>query len=228
MNLPFFFLHFYRLSGLKNCEVKGQKLECALKKIKKDNISKIELYLPLPEENFKDEENFQILPMLSSTCLDKDSLIQLDRTTWNLKFESDLRMKILEGQEQSKNYARNIKNKLVQHIEVTNLGPSFTNKETKVTVFVPKFDFLESKVQLENSNCTLLKSLQVPTGRGDISPSNFGPPQLEPEIKNYYCESKETCQVYECTIAKHWEKDETKVINVELNIGILFPPFFVP
>ena len=210
---------------MKNCEVKGQKLECALKKIKKDNISKIELYLPLPEENFKDTTKFEIIPMLKSTCLlDKVPLIKLDRTTWNLKFESDLRMKILEGQEQSKNYARNIKNKLVQHIEVTNLGPSFTNKESMVTVFVPKFDFLESKVQLENSNCTLLKSLQVPTGRGDISPLNFGPPQLEPEIKNYYCESEETCQVYECTIAKHWKKDETKVINVHMDIGIFSPP----
>ena len=171
-----FFLHFYRLSGLKNCKFDGQKLECALKKIKKDNISKIELYLPLPEENFKDTTKFEIIPMLNSTCLlDKVPLIKLDRTTWNLKFESDLRMKILEGQEQSKSYARNIKNKFVQHIEVTNLGPSFTNKETMVTVFVPKFDFLESKVQLENSNCTLRKSLQVPTGRGDISPSNFVP-----------------------------------------------------
>ena len=189
-----------------------------MKKIKKDNISKIELYLPLPEENFKDTTKFEIIPMLKSTCLlDKVPLIKLDRTTWNLKFESDLRMKSPEGQGQEKNYARDIKNKLVQHIEVTNLGPSFTNKESMVTVFVPKFDFLESKVQLENSNCTLLRSFEVPTGF-----------QLEQEIKNYYCESKETCQVYECTIAKHWEKDETKVINVELNIGILFPPFFVP
>ena len=204
---------------MKNCEVKGQKLECALKKIKKDNISKIELYLPLPEENFKDTTKFEILPMLKSTCLlDKVPLIKLDRTTWNLKFESDLRMKSPEGQGQEKNYARNIKNKFVQHIEVTNLGPSFTNKPTKVTVFVPKFDFLESKVQLENSDCTLAKFQY----RGDQVTLGF---KLEPEIKNYYCQSKETCQVFECTIAKHWEKDETKVINVELNIGILFPPF---
>ena len=182
-------------------------------KIKKKKTSKIVLYLPLPEENFKNEEIFQILPMLSSTCLDKDSLIQLDRTTWNLKFESDLRMKILEGQEQSKSYARNIKNKFVQHLEVTNLGPSLTNIATKVTVFVPKFDFLESKVQLENSDCTLAKFQY----RGDQVTLGF---RLESEIKNYYCESKETCKVFECTIAKHWKKDETKVINVELSIGI--------
>ena len=197
---------------MKACQDNDQKLECRLTKIKKKKTSKIELYLPLPVENFKDQTKFEIIPILQSNCLGRPNATPLQTpTTLELKFESDLRMKTLEGQEQS--YARNIKNKFVQHIEVTNLGPSFTNKETMVTVFVPKFDFLESKVQLENSDCTLAKFQY----RGDQVTLGF---RLESEIKNYYCESKETCKVFECTIAKHWKKDETKVINVELNIGI--------
>ena len=124
-------------------------------------------------------------------------------------------MKVPEGQEHS--YGRDVKNKLVQSIKVTNYGPSFTNKESKITVFVPKYPFLESKVQIETSVCTNDTSFQVPTGFN-----------LEQEIKNYLCESKETCQAYECTIAKHWQKDETKTINVEFNIGPFDSESLVP
>ena len=198
-----------RLSGLKNCEViNGIKLECSLKKVKKGQISKIELSLPLILKNFEDKEKFEIDPLLQSKCLGKPNATPLLSSTLKLKlkFESELRMKVPEGQEQS--YGRDVKTKLVQSIEVTNYGPSFTNNESKVKVFVPKYPFLESKVQIAESSCVLKSNFQVPT--------EFN---LEQEIKNYFCESKETCQAYECTIAKHWGKDETKTINIEFNIG---------
>ena len=196
--------------GLK-CQVNnnGKELKCSLKKVKKRSTSKIELSLPLIVKNFEDQDEFEIIPILNSSCLGKPNSTPLPSPSTlklKLKFESELRMKIPEGQEQS--YGRDVKTKLVQSIEVTNYGPSFTNNESKVKVFVPKYPFLESKVQIAESGCVLKSNFQAPT--------EFN---LEQEIKNYFCESKETCQAYECTIAKHWQKDETKTINVEFNIG---------
>ena len=198
-----------RLVGLKNCEVKGNdrtELECDLTKIKKNQISKIQLRLPLPGENFEDHETFEITPTLHSDCNGQKMETTLDKTSLKLEFKSDLKIKVPEGQELR--YARDLPTKLVQTIDVTNLGPSFTNQATKVSLFVPKYDFIKSTVQIEESVCVLKSNFQVPKGF-----------KLDEEIKNYFCESKETCQAYECTIAKHWQKDETKTINVEFNIG---------
>ena len=200
----------YSSTGLRNCHPKGndhKELECDLKKIKKKQTSKIELRLRLPEDNFKDQNTFEITPTFHSNCNGERKTDPLSQTRLKLEFKSDLRIKYQKEQEEQ-SYRRDIKTELVQPIEVTNLGPSFTNKATKATVFVPKFDFLESKVQLENLDCNKARFQET---------SGF---KSEPEIKNYYCESKETCIVFECTIAKHWKKDETKVINVELSIGI--------
>ena len=197
-----------RLVGLKNCEVKGNdrtELECDLTKIKKSQTSKIELRLPLPGENFEDHETFEITPTLHSDCNGEKKETTLDKTSLKLDFKSDLRIKVPEGQELR--YARDLQKKLVQTIEVTNFGPSFTNKATKVSIFLPKYDFIKS-VQIEESICVLKSNFQVPKGF-----------KSDEEIKNYFCESKETCQAYECTIAKHWGKDETKTIDIEFNIG---------
>ena len=169
-------------------------------------------------KNFEDQDEFEIIPILNSSCLGKPNSTPLPSPSTlklKLKFESELRMKVPEGQEQS--YGRDVKTKLVQSIEVTNYGPSFTNNESKVKVFVPKYPFLESKVQIAESGCVLKSNFQVPT--------EFN---LEQEIKNYFCESKETCQAYECTIAKHWGKDETKTINIEFNIGPFDSESLVP
>jgi len=164
------------------------------------------LRLPLPGENFEDHENFEITPTLHSDCNGQENATELDKTSLKLEFKSDLKIKVPEGQELR--YARDLPTKRVQTIDVTNLGPSFTNQATKVSLFVPKYDFIKSTVQIEESVCVPNSNFQVPKGFN-----------LDEDIKNYFCESKETCQAYECTIAKHWQKDETKTINVEFNIG---------
>ena len=96
------------------------------------------------------------------------------------------------------------------------MGPSYTNEEKTVRLFLPKADFIESMtVKLEKNNCTintepLLQPKQTPK-------------KVE-ELEQLFCKEN-NCTVYDCKIAKLWMKDEFKKVSIEMEMrGSNIPP----
>ena len=90
---------------------------------------------------------------------------------------------------------------------VVNEGPSPTNTETSVEIFVPKVEF-GSVASIEPNEC----NLKVP---GTTEVFNTG--VMELGKANPICCDRFDCQVFTCTFKKGWQAKDMKEISIKID-----------
>ena len=98
--------------------------------------------------------------------------------------------------------------------DFVNEGPSYTNEDKLIQVFLPKADFIaNTTVKVDENNCTLdednVDALQFLL-KEKIPKSDEG-------LENMFCAGK-NCTVYNCKVAKPWLKGDINFKKVSIQM----------
>ena len=94
--------------------------------------------------------------------------------------------------------------------EFQNHGPSYTNIEKIVEIYLPKFATLQTEITSKDgsSACVLTSHFTLPNGN----------PEPKDEMEQFFCNSMQNCTVYKCEIAKGWKVNEKKEIVAKFHM----------
>ena len=100
-----------------------------------------------------------------------------------------------------------------QIYQFENIGPSPTNKDVNITIFVPESPMLdptetEVTLQPENLECLKVKSTS------NFTRENYGIYSANLDKTPIFC-SNSKCFVYQCLVQPHWKSNEIINITIE-------------
>ena len=100
-----------------------------------------------------------------------------------------------------------------QIYQFENVGPSPTNKDVNITIFVPESSMLdptetEVTIQRENSTCLKVKSTS------NFNRGIYGKYSANLDKTPIFC-SNSKCFVYQCLVQPHWKSNEIMNITIE-------------
>ena len=107
-----------------------------------------------------------------------------------------------------------------QIYQFENIGPSPTNKDINITIFVPESSMLdptetEVTIQPENVNeNSTLECLKVQT-TSNLTRENYGKYSANFDKTPIFCSNSTNCFVYQCLVQPHWKSNEIINITIE-------------
>ena len=101
-----------------------------------------------------------------------------------------------------------------QIYQFENIGPSPTNKDINITIFVPESPMLdptETEVTLQPENLECLKVKAISNFNRGI----YGKYSANFDKTPIFCSNSTNCFVYQCLVQPHWKSNEIINITIE-------------
>ena len=103
-----------------------------------------------------------------------------------------------------------------QIYQFENIGPSPTNKDINITIFVPESSMLdptetEVTVQSDSEDLKCLKAKST----SNFTRENYGKYSANLDKTPIFCSNSTNCIVYQCLVQPHWKSNEIINITIE-------------